>query len=108
MTAMVEFTVLPLGTPSTSARQYVAKALKALKDAGYSYQLTPMGTIVETPTIEEALKAVTVAHNSLFGEGVQRVVTVIKVDDRRDKPGTRAQGKVEAALSELRKLEGKD
>ena len=108
MTAMVEFTVLPLGTPSTSARQYVAKALKALKDAGYSYQLTPMSTIVEATTIEEALKAVTVAHNSLFGEGVQRVVTVIKVDDRRDKPGTRAQGKVEAALSELRKLEGKD
>jgi uncharacterized protein YqgV (UPF0045/DUF77 family) len=43
-----------------------------------------MCTIFEASSIEEAFDLARVAHKAVFRVGVKRVVTTVKVDDRRD------------------------
>lgn len=80
---VAEVTVIPVGTRSPSLSKYVARALDKLKDSDLEYELTPTGTILEgdlTEVIEMAKKM----HSSVFGEGIERVVTEIRIDERRD------------------------
>ena len=46
--AIVQVSVVPLGTKTTSISNYVARALKVLQNQkSVSYKLTPMGTVLE-------------------------------------------------------------
>jgi uncharacterized protein (TIGR00106 family) len=83
MAVIVEFSVIPLGE-GTSVSSLVARAVKALEDAGIKHVATPMGTILEAESLEEALQYVKLAHEAVFKAGAKRVVTMIKIDDRRD------------------------
>ncbi len=90
---VAEISVVPLGTESTSLSQYVAACVKVLdgrKDV--SYQLTPMGTVMEGP-LDKVLEVARLLHEIPFAEGALRVMTTLKIDDRRDKAVTMA-GKV--------------
>ena len=80
---IVELSVVPLGIDHGFSR-YVAKVVKLLEEKGVKYQLTPMGTIIETEELGEALKIIEEAHELMFREGFKRVYTVVKIDDRRD------------------------
>ena len=91
--ALAEISVVPLGTGSASVSSYVAKALEVIKESGLKYELTPMATVVEG-SVEEILKLVGDVHRAVMEEAV-RVVTSLKIDDRRDKPLT-MEGKVRA------------
>ena len=82
---IVQFSTSPLGK-GVGISKYVAKALKVVKDSGIKYQLTPMSTILETDTLEKALNVILKAHQSVADAGACRVITDIKIDDRRDKP----------------------
>lgn len=98
--AMLEISVVPVGTSSPSVSRFVAEALKALKSVrGVKYELTPMGTVVEGE-LDVLLDCAKKMHLSAFGPGVQRVVTTIKLDDRTDKPLTMA-GKVSSVRRKL-------
>lgn len=97
--AIAQFSVVPLGTGSTSLSAYVAQIHKVLKLSGLTCTLTPMGTILEGP-LEQILAAIAQAHEAPFGQGAQRVMTLINIDDRRDKPAT-AQGKVDSVRAKL-------
>ncbi len=90
--AIAEISVVPLGTGSTSVSRYVAECLKVLKASGLSYEIHGMGTIVEGD-LEALLSVLRRMHEVPFREGAQRVVTTIRVDDRRDKTGS-AKSKV--------------
>lgn len=92
-------TVVPLGTKSASLSRYVAKVLDILKESGLKHQLTPMATVVEGE-LDDILAVAARMHNSLFSDEVQRVVTTLKIDERRDKPLT-MEGKVQAVKSKL-------
>jgi uncharacterized protein (TIGR00106 family) len=84
--AIVNVSIVPLGTNSTSLSQYVARAIKVVERHGHvKYQLTPMGTILEGD-LDEVLSVIRQMHQSVLDEGVQRVLTSITIDDRRDKP----------------------
>jgi len=83
--AIAEISVVPLGTKTASVSQYVARAVKVLeREKGIKYELTAMGTIVEGD-VDRILAVVKKMHEQVFGEGVARVVTTVKIDDRRDK-----------------------
>jgi len=83
--AIAEISVVPLGTKTASVSQYVARAVKVLeREKGMKYELTAMGTIVEGD-VDRILAGVKKMHEQVFGEGVARVVTTVKIDDRRDK-----------------------
>lgn len=81
-----ELSVLPIGTGSTSLGEYIAKSINALKNVdGIRYQVTPMGTLLESDSIDRIFTAAKAVTNTLFKLGVKRVETILKIDERRDK-----------------------
>ncbi|RLI90261.1 MAG: thiamine-binding protein [Candidatus Altiarchaeales archaeon] len=86
---IAEFSIVPLGTETTSVSRYVKVALKELKElekeGGIKIKPEAMGTIIEAKNLEEIFNAVEKAHEAVFRLGVKRLVTEIKIDDRRDK-----------------------
>ena len=98
--AIAEISVVPLGTKSPSVSQYVAKAVRILEqEKDLERQTTAMGTIVEGD-LDRILAVVKKMHEGVFGEGVVRVLTTVKIDDRRDK----AQGMKEKVDSLEKKV----
>jgi uncharacterized protein (TIGR00106 family) len=81
-----ELEIVALGTGSTSMSSHISEAVKALEKSGIRYQLTPMGTVIEVSSFDEALNAMRVAHEAVIRKGVKRVVTHLTIDDRRDAP----------------------
>ena len=98
--AIAEVSVVPLGTKTPSVSHYVARAVKVLEqERDIKYEITAMGTIMEG-YLDRILAIVKKMHESTFGEGVARVLTTVKIDDRRDK----AQGMKEKVGSLKKKL----
>ncbi len=98
--AVVEVSVVPVGTPSASLSEYVAGCVAVLKQAGgITYRLTPMGTIIEGE-LDRVWEVVRQMHEQPFAKGCARVVTTVRIDDRRDKKLT-MDGKVSAVESRL-------
>jgi uncharacterized protein (TIGR00106 family) len=83
-----ELTIIPIGTSSTSLSNYVAAAVAALDETGINYQLSGMGTLLEAETPDELFDAIKNAHEAVFKAGMDRVVTSVKIDDRRDRDRT--------------------
>lgn len=81
--AIVEISIVPIGTATTSVSDFVAGAVSLLKTTGLHFQLTPMGTIIEG-TLSAVMDAVMKMHETPFAKGAVRVYTVLKIDDRRD------------------------
>lgn len=99
--AVVQVSIVPIGTGSTSLSSYVASAVGILaKEKNVKYQLTPMGTVIEGD-VTEVFDIIQKMHHSVFGEKVQRVLTTIVIDDRRDQAAT-MESKVEAVKKKLR------
>ncbi len=86
-----ELTIIPIGTSQTSISKYIAAALAALDNTGIKYELTGMGTIIESEEPGKLFESVKLAHEAVFAEGANRVATSIKIDDRRDKDGSLKQ-----------------
>jgi uncharacterized protein (TIGR00106 family) len=98
--AIMEVSIVPVGTKTPSVSQYIAGALQILQsEPGIRYELTAMGTIIEGD-LEQLLALAGRMHQSAFEAGVMRVVTTIKIDERRDKPLTMS-GKIEAVKGKL-------
>ena len=97
--AIAEINIIPIGTKTPSLSQYIAKALKVLEEEKVKYELTSMGTIVEGD-LDEILTLAKKMHRAAFSEEVLRVVTTIKLDERRDKPLT-TKGKIKAVEEKM-------
>jgi uncharacterized protein (TIGR00106 family) len=98
--AMIEISVVPVGTRSPSVSEYVAGAVKILQnEPGIKYELTAMNTIIEGD-LDRLLTLARRMHGSAFDAGAKRVVTTIRIDERRDKPLTMA-GKIKAVKEKL-------
>ena len=83
--ALMELTLIPMGMDSTSCSPYIARALDIAKaDPNVTYALNPMGTTLEGE-LTDLYQCVQRMQESLFEDGVLRVYTVCKIDDRRDK-----------------------
>ncbi|HIE16804.1 MAG TPA: MTH1187 family thiamine-binding protein [Dehalococcoidia bacterium] len=95
-----EVSIIPVGTGDTGISHYIAACLEVLEGRGdLSYRLTPMGTVIEGP-LDTVMEVTRQMHEIPFSKGASRVVTVIKIDDRRDKPSTMAD-KIESVLKQL-------
>jgi uncharacterized protein (TIGR00106 family) len=98
--AIVEVSITPLGTVTSSMSWYVAECIKVAEQSDLKYQLTPMGTIFEGD-LDRILGTIRRMQESVFATGAGRVTTMIKIDDRRDKPGQTMEDKVAAVESML-------
>lgn len=97
--AVAEVSIIPLGVPGTSLSAHVARVLKVLKESSLQFELTAMGTII-SGDLEEILRVLRRMHESCFSEEVNRVLTQIRIDDRRDKRGSPEQ-KIRSVMSKL-------
>jgi len=82
--ALMQLTVIPLGSGSVSIGEYVADFQKVLSETNVPFELNDMGTVVEAETTE-LLNLAAKIHELPFNKGITRVVTQITIDDRRDK-----------------------
>jgi uncharacterized protein (TIGR00106 family) len=82
--ALMHLTIMPLGTNSPSVGEYVVDIQKVLEKTGLPYELTDMGTVIEGNT-KDLLELAAQLAEMPFSKGVNRVVTQISLDDRRDK-----------------------
>ncbi|MBA7649070.1 hypothetical protein ES703_56864 [subsurface metagenome] len=99
--AIAEVSIIPLGTKTPSVSKYIARACRVLQDEkNIKYELTSMGTIIEGD-LGEILRVVRNMHEAIFGEGIMRVVTTVKIDDRRDKTLS-MKDKVESVQKKLK------
>jgi uncharacterized protein (TIGR00106 family) len=98
--AILEISVVPIGTKNTSLSAYVADCIRILKKKKVRYELTSMGTNIEGD-LKELVEIALKMHETPFKKGASRVVTTLKIDDRRDKRGT-LSGKKKAVQSKLK------
>ena len=91
--------IIPLGTDSPSVGNFVADCIKVLKDAGANFKMNAMGTVIDGD-LDDILMLVRKMHSVPFEKGVQRVVTIVSIDDRRDKKVTSSE-KVESLMKRL-------
>jgi uncharacterized protein (TIGR00106 family) len=82
--AIMEISIIPLGLGHPSVGDYVADIIKYLQKENILHALTDMGTVVHGD-LPELLKLAQALHELPFARQVQRVVTHITIDDRRDK-----------------------
>ncbi len=82
--AVAEISVVPVGTQSASISSYVAQAVSIIKASGLKYELSSMSTNVEGD-VGAILDVVRKVHEACFQQGAVRVLTAVKIDDRRDK-----------------------
>src|SRR3954451_9601441 len=92
--ATADLTVIGLGRASASASEYIAEMQRRLQAQDkVRFKLHAMGTELEG-RVEDILEVVRQLHNVPFEAGLPRVYTVLKLDERMDKPMQRHDDKV--------------
>jgi uncharacterized protein (TIGR00106 family) len=97
--ALLEISVVPLGTSTPSIGDYVADVIRMCKKSKVKYRLTDMGTIVEGRP-GDLFKLAHKLHETPFKKGAKRVMTTLSIDDRRDKK-VRLDGKVSSVMARI-------
>ena len=98
--AILEINVVPIGTRGTSVGRYVAECIEVLrKEKKIKYETTSMGTNIEG-SLRDLIRIAMKMHEVPFKKGAPRVLTTLRIDDRRDKKGT-IEGKKKAVQSKL-------
>lgn len=82
--ALMQITIIPLGTATASVGDHVAAVARLLAEKGIPHQVGDMGTLIEGEAAE-LLHLAADLHALPFKEGCHRVVTQIVLDERRDK-----------------------
>jgi uncharacterized protein (TIGR00106 family) len=104
MSVLMEFSMFPTDK-GESVSAYVGRILTFIDGSGASYRLTPMGTIVETETLDEALRILSEAHKRLDPD-CNRVYASVKLDMRKGRKDGLTQ-KIESVEKRAgRKLKG--
>jgi uncharacterized protein (TIGR00106 family) len=92
--ATADLTVLALGRQGASASEYIAEIQRRLaRQRRVRYRMHAMGTSLEGTT-EDILAVVAELHAVPFEQGVPRVYTVLKLDERHDRPDQTLDDKV--------------
>lgn len=82
---LLEFSMFPTSDDcrdGSSVSAQVSKIIDAIDKSGVAYQLTPMGTIIETASMKEALNIIELAYEQL--ENCDRIYSALKFDIRKN------------------------
>ncbi|RUM91155.1 MAG: thiamine-binding protein [Thermovibrio sp.] len=100
MSVLVEFAMFPTDK-GESVSFYVSRIIKMIDESGVPYRLTPMGTVFETGTMDEALFIIKKAYE-LLEPDCNRVYSVVKFDIRKGR-SNRLEQKIRSVERKLGK-----
>lgn len=81
---IVELSVIPIGTGQSSIRKYVEASVEEIRRLGLKYESGPMGTSIEMESFDQLAEILRRVHERIVQMGVRRIVTTVRIDDRRD------------------------
>jgi uncharacterized protein (TIGR00106 family) len=81
MSVLIDLSIFPVDR-GASLSGFVASVVEMIAASGHAYQLTAMGTQVETQTLAQALTLIENAHAILAERGCERVYATAKFDIR--------------------------
>ncbi len=84
MPILLEINIIPTGKEFASLSNGLSDVLNIVEECNIEYQLRPIGTVLEGE-LDTLLEVARQMHKACFGQGYPRVVTSIRIDDRRDK-----------------------
>jgi len=98
---MLEFAIFPTDK-GESVSEYISEVIQMISQSKVDYQLSPMGTIIETDTIDEALAIVKKSYEILEPHS-ERVYCSLKMDIRKGKTGRMLQ-KIQSIENKIGKI----
>jgi uncharacterized protein (TIGR00106 family) len=82
-----QLSIAPVGE-GKSLSKYVKKVIDILNKNNINYKTNAMATVIETEDLNTLFRVIEEAHNSVIKLGAKRVITELKIDDRKDKQVT--------------------
>ncbi len=103
MSAIMNFAIFPIDK-GDHIGEYVSKVIAYIKASGVDYQFSPMGTIIEAPTVPELLKIVEKAYE-IMDPISDRIYCVMNMDYNKNKIGLLKSktNSVESRIGEVNK-----
>ncbi len=95
--------IIPMGIEESGVGEYVAKAVQIIEESGLNYQITAMGTQIEADNLKELYDVCGEVQEAIFEMGINRVYTILKIDDRRDKENRTLDEKIKSVENRLNK-----
>ena len=89
MSVLFEFAMFPTDK-GESVSPFVSRIINMIRESKADYKLTPMGTVVETETLAQALAIIEKAH-TLLEPDCNRIYCAVKFDIRKGKTGRMLQ-----------------
>ena len=97
-----EISIYPIGTSNTSSSFYIAKSIESIQDIdGIRYEINPMGTVLESNSIEKIYDASKSMLEVIHNLGVKRVEIILKIDSRLDQ-NKKMEEKIESVKRHLK------
>ena len=105
--ATAEVSIIGLGRPSASASEYIAEMHRRLeRQDRVRFQLHAMGTELEG-TVDDILDVIRELRKVPLEAGLPRVYTVVKIDERVDRPTQTLEDKVRSVEEKLHRIAGR-
>jgi uncharacterized protein (TIGR00106 family) len=101
MSVLLDLSIFPMDR-GESLSSYVAAVIEMISASGHPFQLTAMGTLVETEDVAEATALIANAHHVLGNLGCRRIYLTARLDSREGPIG-RLQSKTDSVESQLRR-----
>lgn len=100
MSVLLEFSMTPLDK-GESVSKYVSRSLDVIDRSGVSYQLNPMGTVLEGEW-NEVMSVVSKCYE-VMNEDCERISCVIKIDARK-----KGDQRLKTKIAKVKSLLGKE
>ncbi len=88
---LAELSVSPLDKGGGGLSLYVAESIRIIEESGLAYEVHALGTLIEGPT-DRVFEVIRACHENMCRHS-ERVLTTVKIDDRKGAVG-RIKGKV--------------
>ena len=99
----MEFSMFPLGRGESVGAE-VSEIIAMIRNSGHDYQLTAMGSIIETAHLGDALALVERAYEILDRAGCPRAYACLKLDIRQGH-NRRLTAKIDSVEARIGKVE---
>jgi len=99
MSVLMEFSIFPTDQ-GESVSAHVSEVIRMIRDSGVAYRLTPMGTVIETEELPDALVILEQAAAILKQRDCRRVYSAIKLDIREGK-SARLEQKIRSVTQKI-------